>query len=943
MKNNKLLGLLTGLLCISLCLALMLTACRIEKDDPEDQNPTVGEELSDPKQGKPSADEPTQPEQTQPEQTQPEVTEPEETQPEETQPSGGSSAPSVNTGTGGGYDPGASQPTEPEDATEPEIVVPEPGSEKNAYAEYIAESGSFTTVKIPAGQGMYYRLKTPGSFLRVEDSDAAVIVGETTYEAVDGVVEIALPADGSQAVSLVFVNQNAEDKAFGVEVLGVLGAQSNPIEIDSIADIQAALEEGDSDGIFYRWNADQSGILKLASDTAEVVVTVNGETAKLSESDGSIQLPVSEGDEVVIQVLAYANEDGTYPAIQAQVSGYVAVIVELAVSQVPSQVESVTVPAKQSVYYRITGTGAMSTKITDSDFSVICGGTLYSPNEQGEIQVDMPAGTGVTELELLNLSSTMKETQLYFNYAVGHKLNPCRLIVLDQLAVHIPEGQDGYYYSYTAPGAGMVTFQIWTYPEIENVKTDIVIVNETTGKTAALWSQDEDGEAVENPTASVPVNAGDMLTICASVTDIFGYSVYTDMEIFGGLYGSEEMPIPVMYPGFTACVPAGETLYYEGYNLGGLILSMSGSDVAISHNEVTYTPAGGVVSFSVVAEGRNPARFAITNTGSGLAEYDVVLAYPAGHVENPAALVLGVNTLTQTAGATDYYYTFTAPRAGAVTFNFDGDAQWVYAVDNVTQGIYGDTQWSDSDPMQPEITVGVEAGDQIVIRVNTYDAANMFENPAGTVVFEARYQSATTAIETVPGTTEAALISGEYAEFTGSFYGYQLVISDAQNAVVYYDGTAYYADASGNLNVEFPDAGTEDLAYTVFNAGSEELTVSMQLCSKNKGTADNPDAMVEGTNVMTQKEDNGPDYYYSYTVKKAGQFKLTINSTTGWIYELSNTTQDKTSGAQLSIGGKKTYTLNVKEGDVIVLWINTFDRRTGKSPAGTVEFTIDVP
>ena len=137
MKNNKLLGLLTGLLCISLCLALMLTACRIEKDDSEDQNPTVGEELSDPTQGKPSADEPTQPEQTQPEQTQPEVTEPEETQPEETQPeetqpSGGSSTPSVNTGTGGGYDPGASQPTEPEDATEPEIVVPEPGSEKNA-------------------------------------------------------------------------------------------------------------------------------------------------------------------------------------------------------------------------------------------------------------------------------------------------------------------------------------------------------------------------------------------------------------------------------------------------------------------------------------------------------------------------------------------------------------------------------------------------------------------------------------------------------------------------------------------------------------------------------------------------------------------------------------------------------------------------------------------
>jgi hypothetical protein len=42
----------------------------------------------------------------------------------------------VNTGTGGGYDPGTSEPTEPEDTTEPEIVVPAAGSENNAYAEY---------------------------------------------------------------------------------------------------------------------------------------------------------------------------------------------------------------------------------------------------------------------------------------------------------------------------------------------------------------------------------------------------------------------------------------------------------------------------------------------------------------------------------------------------------------------------------------------------------------------------------------------------------------------------------------------------------------------------------------------------------------------------------------------------------------------------------------
>jgi len=941
MKNKKLLGLLTGLLCISLCFALILSACQDVHEDPEDTKPTVGEQ-TDPTEGEPSIPEATQPEQTEPEETQPEETDPEPTEPEETEPEatqapGGSAGPGVNTGTGGGYNPGTSEPTEPENATEAEIVVPEPGSEKNAYAEYVQDvSGSFTTVAIPAGKTMYYRLKTPGAFLRMEDADASVIYNGTTFQPEDGALEIALSGDGSQTVNLQFVNTNSEEKAFAVEILGALGTQSNPIEIESVSDIQAALEAGDADGIFYCWNADQNGVLKLTSDTADAVITVKGESVRLSENSGSAQIPVNEGDEVIIQVLAYQNEDGTYPAVQAQVSGYVAAIVALDIAEIPTQIESVTVETGKSVFYRITGTGDMSLKITENHFRIGYDGTVCSPDAQGAVQVNLPAGAA--EFELINMGSEAKTAQLYFGYPAGHKLNPEQLTALDQLAVHIPEGQDGYYYSYTAPHAGMVTFQIWTYPEMENVKTDIVIVNETTGKSAALWN-----EEVESFTASMAVSAGDTLTIGVSVTDIFGYSVYTDLEVFGGLYGSEDMPITVTYPGFTAYIPAGETIYYEGYNLSGLILMMTGSDVTVAHNDTTYMPEDGQIRFPVIAEGRNPARFAITNTGSTAGEYEVVFTYPVGHMENPAALVLGSNTLTQIAGASDYYYSFTAPRAGTVTFTFDSNAQWVYAIDNVTQGIYGDTQWSDSDPLQVQTVLNVEAGDEITIRVNTYDAANMLENPAGTVVFDAKYQSAATAIETVPGTTEAALISGEYAEFTGSFYGYQLVISDAQNAVVYYDSTAYYADASGNLTVEFPDAGTEDLVYTVFNAGSEELAVSMQFISKNKGTADNPDTMVEGTNVMTQKVNNGPDYYYTFTAAKAGQFKITINSTTGWIYELSNATQGKTSGAQLSVGGKKTYTLNVKEGDVIVLWINTFDRRTGKSPVGTVEFTIDAP
>lgn len=936
MKNNKLLGLLTGLLCISLCLALMLTACRIEKDDPEDQNPTVGEELSDPTQGKPSADEPTQPEQTQPEQTQPEVTEPEatqpeETQPEETQPSGGSSTPSVNTGTGGGYDPGASQPTEPEDATEPEIVVPEPGSEKNAYAEYIAESGSFTTVKIPAGQGMYYRLKTPGSFLRVEDSDAAVIVGETTYEAVDGVVKIALPADGSQAVSLVFVNQNAEDKAFGVEVLGALGAQSNPIEIDSIADIQAALEEGDSDGIFYRWNADQSGILKLASDTAEVVVTVNGETAKLSESDGSIQLPVSEGDEVVIQVLAYANEDGTYPAIQAQVSGYVAVIVELTVSQVPAQIESVTVLANQSVIYRITGIRSKVFKIQDADYQVAFDGQLYSADADGVIAVSIPAGTGITELELFNNGAEAKPVMMEFGYPLGHILNPHSLTALGDLELAIPAEQYGYYYTYTAPTSGIVTFQIWTAPEAEEAKTDIVITNATSGESAGLWNGD-----VQNDTVSVVVTAGDELTIRVTVVDSANKSMDASLAIYGELYGSEELPINVAYPGFTAHVPVGETLYYEGYNIGGLILSMNGENVTISHNGESYTPDGSQVSFGVVTEGRSPARFAITNTGSALASYEVVFTYPVGHAENPAALALGENSLTQAAGASDYYHAFTAPRAGTVTVAFDSSAQWVYAVDNVTQGIYGDTQWSDSDPMQPQTTVSVKAGDKIVLRVNTYDTANMFENPAGTVTFAVSYISGPTTVSNVQNGTTLTLMKGEGGLITGDFYGYTLVIDNARNAMVEYDGVLYMPNQTGSIMVEFPKTGTDALECIVYNGAASQLNYAVRFATGELGTAANPETLTMGSHSVSFS--SGDDaYYFKYVAEARGTLVFTFETDVDGWYLINNNILRYT-----TTPGQNTYRLAVREGMVVSLSVCTFDPTDYRGvPEGTIDFTVE--
>lgn len=956
MKNKKLLGLLLGLLSIVLSVSLVLVACD-SGDKKEKTTETVGAQNTDPTAGETTAPKATEPKETEPEVTQPDATEPEETIPEETQPEATEpvvtepeatqpSGPSVNTGTGGGYDPGTSDPTEPVTPTEPEIVVPAAGTENNAYTEQLkSAAGAFTTVKIPAGQNIYYRIKTPGSFLRIEDAEVSVIYNGTTYEPVEGVVEIPLPGDDSQAIALQFINQGEEEKSFGVTLKDAVGSQTNPIVLDTLSNIQTNLPEGNETGVYYTWTADQSGVLNIAlenaegaEDVADAIIAVGGKTVRLSENDGQAQIQVSAGDQVSIQVLT----NGTHPAAKIRLSGYVAVIVDLTVSQVPADVETVTVPGKQSVIYRISGIRGKILTIRDSDFSVLFDGTVYSADETGVITISIPAGTTKVELELINGANEEKATVFRFNYSLGHELNPHVLTELGELETATSSDQNGYYYNYTAANSGVVTFQIWVAPEQPDAKTDIVLTNVTTGESKALWTTDEAGEPVQGDTVSVNVKKGDKLTIWVSVTNKLGRNINANLVIYGELYGSEELPIQVMYPGFTANVPAGETLYYEGYNMGGLILSMTGENVKISHNGTTYD--GSEISFTVVAAGRNPAVFAISNIGANDAAYQVTFTYPVGHSENPAKLVLGSNILTQEAGATDYYYTFTAPRAGKLTLTFDGSAQWLYAVDNLTQGTYGETQWSDSDPQVAETTITVKINDVIVVRVNTYDAANMFETPAGTVTFTAKFVSGPTKINNLNGATNTNLTPGEYGAYTGQFYDHVLSIKGAQKLVVYFGGTAYYPDATGEIKVEFPasdgSGNQPNLEYMVHNTDTANMVRSMTFSTKQQGSIENPAPLQYGPNVMVQTQNNGADYYYTFTVTANGRFTVTFEAGSNWLYQLRNLTRNMDSGLQLSSMGRNSYTMTVRKGDVIQLMVNTFDPTTGGSPEGTVEFTV---
>lgn len=927
MKNKKLLWLPVVLLLIVLVLAAcLLTKCVWDGySNPEETQPTQGQTQPEPTQPEPTE---TDPVLTEPVATEPEETEPEETEPEETT-APGSSAPSVNTGTGGGYDPGTTEPgaTEPEtEVTEPVIEVPPAGSEANPYYENIQNgAGEFTTVKIPAGATVYYRIQTAGAFLRVGSEDVSVIYEEPTQKTRDGMAQLELPADDSEPISLAFTNNSDEDQNFPVQIVGPVGSASNPIEVGTPEDISAALEKDDVDGLHYQWTADREGMLKLWADSSKDVdinLFVNEKAVQLTQDNGGkLCAPVEAEDVLLVQLLAKSDSEGNIPAAEVKLHGYIAQMVDISVMFVPFEAEPVTVAAGESAYYTITGANGKQLQLAAENAQIYCGEETLLPDEKGVIRLSITQDT--QQIEVCSTDSQENTFVVKLNYREGHMLNPQVLEQLgDELIAQTSATEGGHYYSYTAKDSGVVTFQIWTAPDNASAISKILLTNNTTGETAELADADS--------TVSMQVSAGDELSVSVTVENVFGAGLDAQLSVLGNHFGTAETPIVVEYPGFTADVPAGQTLYYQCYNMNGILFSMNESNVTVSHNGTEHT--GEQIAFTVVSEGRNPAVFAITNTGTEDGQFAGVFTYPVGHAENPAPLILGSNTLTQKAGAGDYYYTFTAPRAGKLTVRFDESAQWVYAVNNLTQGTYGDTQWSDSDPQVAATEIAVKKNDVIQISVNTYDKDNMFEAPAGTVEFTAEYVSGPTKITNLTVSTAATLIPGEYAIYTGQFYGKMLTITGASNTVVYYDGTAYTPDSSGKISVLFPESGTENLQIKLHNTGKTNITRSLFFGGTDVGTDSNPDVLELGTTTLTRKA--GDDFYvFTYTAQARGTLTLTFGGDVDCMYFINNQTLGYSDTAP-------TRRISVRAGQTITIAVRAYDSATPTTPpAGTITIT----
>ncbi|MBR4071013.1 MAG: hypothetical protein IKK26_00465 [Clostridia bacterium] len=104
-----------------------------------------------------------------------------------------------------------------------------------------------------------------------------------------------------------------------------------------------------------------------------------------------------------------------------------------------------------------------------------------------------------------------------------------------------------------------------------------------------------------------------------------------------------------------------------------------------------------------------------------------------GEMDNPEVIEIGDHVAEIVEGSQGYYYEWTATEKGTVTITMNDATGWMYSVENLTAGIYGEIHWFDDDPVVAAEAIDVEAGDVIQIMVNTYDSADSWNAPAGTV------------------------------------------------------------------------------------------------------------------------------------------------------------------------------------------------------------------
>lgn len=343
-----------------------------------------------------------------------------------------------------------------------------------------------------------------------------------------------------------------------------------------------------------------------------------------------------------------------------------------------------------------------------------------------------------------------EETKLYVSLgeAIGTYGNPDTLSVSEEgdasASVTLSAGSFGYYYLYTATVDAQIAVSASAYnADWEATGYEFMILD----KMDAPYSGMTGDEYVE----VVDVNAGETLMIVVN-TSADGMppagQVYLNIEPFFP-EGTEYNPISHDNSSkltYTGTLTANTTTYFLTYfRTASMKISGDASfKVVLGENE--YESKDGVVTVEIPAADivgyPQPEYFTIVS-GAADVDYTITYEYKPGHSTNPDKIEAGIHETVFGAGASEYYYTWTAPSDGTVTMGVSSTGGWMYAIDKVQEegNVVGDWCWSDDKEVVASQTMKVSKGEVYIIRVVTYDPEMPWEAPAGTVNVNVEFEA----------------------------------------------------------------------------------------------------------------------------------------------------------------------------------------------------------
>lgn len=438
--------------------------------------------------------------------------------------------------------------------------------------------------------------------------------------------------------------------------------------------------------------------------------------------------------------------------------------------------------------------------------------------------------------------------------------------------------------------------------------------------------------------------------------------------------GTQENPFELNgVTAFDVTADAGQTVYYNLYQVSDMELSVSSENLKITYGETEYMPAEGVVTVAIGTKSPMiPALLGFTNTGSATESYQVTLSAPKGTSENPIVLELGDFTAVLTEGnAQGVYYTYNVAEKGNFVITVKQvpeNTEYSIALNNLTASKYltmAENGTKDSDGNMT-LTVAAAVDDKLQVIISALpDSNNVY--PAASIGLNAAINKESTTTQSgssgnsssgKPNTNGTLVNPNDPIEIGGTLKfdaenigvgemklyhvyrvsGTTLQIKDA-DAYVIYNNKTYTPNSKGYIYISMKtDGPSVPVVLKIGNSGSTEKTISVKFYYP-AGTRENPHDYTLDEAVTTEsKKGNDQGVYYTYKTSKAGKFTIEfVSYTAGVTCGITVTTQGTYPRQETVISTEgNSVTIDMAAGEEVEIIISVYPDEGYSYPQATI-------